>query len=113
MEELTDYLKECEVFKPEIGAAMERGDYVFLKVLVSDYRAGPLRKGAGATLVQAIRDYVKEVGKKTVYVDCYAGNDGGLVKFYEAQGFKTVGEFEFEKEGGVKWPSKFLQMAID
>lgn len=55
-------------------------DYIYLEALITDYRVGPWRKGAGAALIEFSRQYCLEKGKRTIYVDSYAGNDGKLVK---------------------------------
>ena len=55
-------------------------DFLFLEILVTDYRTGPLRKGAGAAFIKWLAEDTKKSGITSVWVDCYAGNDRGLVK---------------------------------
>ncbi|KAI8935116.1 hypothetical protein NX059_007710 [Plenodomus lindquistii] len=60
--------------------ASQRGDFIYLSVLVSDFRIGAVRRGAGGVLLQRVKQYAREIGKVAVYLDCWAGNGGGLVR---------------------------------
>jgi GNAT superfamily N-acetyltransferase len=55
-------------------------DYIYLEALITDYRTGAWRKGAGAALIEHARQFCRDRGKKTIYVDAYAGNGRKLVK---------------------------------
>ncbi|KAK2044540.1 hypothetical protein LZ31DRAFT_282372 [Colletotrichum somersetense] len=57
-----------------------REGFVYLDVLVTDFRTGGHRKGAGEALVKQARDYGLERGAKTLYVDAWAGNGRKLVE---------------------------------
>lgn len=83
-------------------------DYVYLEALITDYRAGKWRKGAGAALIEFSRQYCREKGKRVLYGDSYSGNDGKLVKYYEGQGFHVVDYFEAVKPDGSTWPGAFF-----
>ncbi len=72
---LPSYITDREEMKPEVDGAK---DYLFLEVVISDYRTGPLHRGAGAALIEAIKHYGRERNKKTLYVDCWAGNGAKL-----------------------------------
>lgn len=72
---LPTYITEREEMKPEVDGAKR---FVFLEVMISDYRTSPLHKGAGAALIEAIKRYGRENEKDTLYVDCWAGNDAKL-----------------------------------
>ncbi|TGJ79582.1 hypothetical protein E0Z10_g9178 [Xylaria hypoxylon] len=87
-------------------------DYIYLEALITDYRTGPWRKGAGAALIEHSRQFCHERGKPILYVDSYGGNDRKLVKYYEAQGFLVVDDFEPLKPDGSKWPGVFYQLGI-
>jgi hypothetical protein len=58
------------------------GDWMFLEVLVTSFaeEVGPYRKGAGAALVGHAKAWAEELGMGVMFVDCWAGNDGRLVK---------------------------------
>jgi hypothetical protein len=75
------YVAEQQHLDARVRAAIERTDYIYLFVMVSDFRAGALRKGAGAALAQRVRQYALEKGKAVVYVDCWAGNGERLVGY--------------------------------
>lgn len=64
-----------------VQAAMERTDFLYLFVLISDFRAGALRKGAGTVLTERVKQYAREKGKAAVYLDCWSGNDEKLVRY--------------------------------
>lgn len=72
---LPSYITDRQEMKPEVDGAK---DFLFLEVVISDYRTGPLHKGAGAALIEAIKRYGREKNKNTLYVDCWAGNSGKL-----------------------------------
>jgi hypothetical protein len=55
-------------------------DYVYLEALITDFRAGSWRRGAGAALIQHAQEYCLQKSKPTLYVDSWAGNNKKLVK---------------------------------
>lgn len=61
-------------------AREDEGGWVYLEILVSDFRTGEWRQGGGAALVQRVRAEAVERGFGGVYVDCWAGNKGGLIR---------------------------------
>jgi GNAT superfamily N-acetyltransferase len=63
--------------------AGEEGPFMFLEVLVTDFSEAtkPYRKGAGAALVEYAREWVRGLGMGAMYVDCWAGNEGKLVRY--------------------------------
>ncbi|KAI1748030.1 acetyltransferase [Xylaria castorea] len=69
-------------------------DYIYVEALITDYRAGPWRKGAGAALLEHSQKYCRERGQRILYLDAYAGNGRKLVKYYEGQGYSLVDNFE-------------------
>ena len=54
--------------------------FLYLEVMVTDYRADPYRRGAGAALIQAAKEYGKSRGMGILYVDAWAGNEKKLVR---------------------------------
>lgn len=61
-------------------AATAVGEFLWIDVLVTDYRIGSKRKGAGDALLHKVVEHAKERGKKTVYVDCWTGGTAKLVE---------------------------------
>ena len=72
-----EFLRNQEVLQQEICRAK---DFVYLEVLVTDYSAKEKRNGAGAALIEHVKEYARERGKGAVYVDCWGGNDEGLTR---------------------------------
>ncbi|KAM7206066.1 hypothetical protein V8F20_002848 [Naviculisporaceae sp. PSN 640] len=100
---------------------LERGEskgWMYLEVLVTSFDEGAkeFRRGAGAALVQsAVRFAKDELGLERMYVDCWAGNGGRLVRFYEARGFEKVALFTVPlkvDERGDFWEGMFLKMEL-
>ena len=56
------------------------GTSFYVEILISDFRTGTARKGAGGVLLQRARDYSSSQGAKALYLDCWAGNGESLVK---------------------------------
>ncbi|KFY89839.1 hypothetical protein V500_05403 [Pseudogymnoascus sp. VKM F-4518 (FW-2643)] len=97
---------------PVVARAKAEGNPFYLEMLISDFRTGASRKGSGAALVRRIREYAVAKGATSLFVDCWAGNDGNLAKFYVSQGFVPAGDFIAEKPGKDPWPGKLLRMDI-
>ncbi|KAL2173151.1 uncharacterized protein P884DRAFT_288296 [Thermothelomyces heterothallicus CBS 202.75] len=98
------------------GAAGEGGgDFMFLEVLITDFgeAARGYRRGAGAALVRYAKEWAgKELGIHAMYVDCWAGNEEKLVRFYESQGFKRIDGFVTKRPDGEEWRGMFLRMDL-
>ncbi|KAI0412176.1 acetyltransferase [Xylaria grammica] len=87
-------------------------DYIYLEALITDFRTGPWRKGAGAALIEHSQQFCRERGKPILYGDSYAGNGRKLVKYYEAQGFRVLDDFESPTPDGSKWPGAFFRTDV-
>ncbi|MEV6301152.1 GNAT family N-acetyltransferase [Actinoplanes sp. NPDC051861] len=94
-----------------VGPAMEyvpaaAEPEVYVRLLVTD-RA---RKGSeiGARLLDHARDIARERGVVLLRVDCYAGADGALVRYYERQGFTAAETFQVGE-----WPGQILAERLD
>ncbi|CAI6231641.1 unnamed protein product [Periconia digitata] len=80
--------------------------FIYLLALFSDRKTSSIGKGAGAALIKHAKDEAKRLGIHRIDGDCYAGNDGKLLKYYESQGFKSAGEFGSEQG----WPGVVFEM---
>lgn len=80
-EQFVSYLKTSDDLKDHVGPALEKGNFVFLQYLVTDHRVGEKRRGAGAALLQKVKDYAAEKGWKTIWLDCWDGGNGQLVQY--------------------------------
>lgn len=82
---LPKYVLEQKHLEGVTGRLMagEEGPFMFLEILVTDFSEATkaYRKGAGAALVEYAREWVRGLGMGVMYVDCWAGNEGKLVKY--------------------------------
>lgn len=58
----------------------KKDNFVYLDVIVTDYRTGRYRKGAGEALIRRAKEYGVEEGMRELYVDAWAGNEKKLNK---------------------------------
>jgi GNAT superfamily N-acetyltransferase len=65
--------------------------------------------GAGAALLAHAAEETRRAGISLLRVDCYAGDDGKLVAYYEGQGFTRVAPFTV---GEDKWPGMLLARRV-
>ncbi|KAJ5272737.1 acetyltransferase (GNAT) family protein [Penicillium angulare] len=77
LDSLPSYLTAREELKNEINKEKK---FLYLEVIISDFRTDPLHRGAGAALIEAVKDYGRVNKYDTLYVDCWAGNGGRLNK---------------------------------
>jgi GNAT superfamily N-acetyltransferase len=64
--------------------------------------------GIGAILLAKARQLARDAGVSVIRVDCYRGEDGKLVKYYESQGFVKTEEFQVHG-----WPGQVLMQRLD
>jgi GNAT superfamily N-acetyltransferase len=81
-----------------VPAGDEPESYVLL--LVSD----PAVRGAGRLVLDESWDRARAAGLRRQRVDCYAGDDGKLVRFYESAGFTRLAPFDVHG-----WPGQLLE----
>ncbi|KAJ5494355.1 hypothetical protein N7463_010442 [Penicillium fimorum] len=79
---------------------------LYVRLLVTDRRCAG--KGVGKRLLDHAREVANSIGVSLLRVDCYAGDDGKLVQYYESQGFKRVESLNLE--GG--WPCQVLSQHL-
>jgi ribosomal protein S18 acetylase RimI-like enzyme len=77
---------------------------LYINYLITDPKQGGGR-GLGTMLVEKAKALAKEKGVRVIRLDCYAGGDGKLVRWYESQGFQK--QEAFEAKG---WPGQVLTM---
>lgn len=80
---------------------------MYVRLLITD-RAWKGRR-IGNCLVAKARDLAKAAGVDVLRVDCYAGGDGKLVKWYESAGFEKAQTFTAKGT----WPGQILFMRLD
>jgi GNAT superfamily N-acetyltransferase len=96
-----------EIPAPYVPAATERELYVNL-LLVSRRHSG---QGIGAALIEHVKQEAAARGIGLIRVDCWAGQDGSLVRVYEKYGFSRVQDFTVALPAGP-WPGMLLAMRL-
>lgn len=91
------------------GAYLEAADEPerYIHLLASDRRFKGL--GAGAALLAHAAEVTRRAGVSLLRVDCYAGDDGKLVAFYEGNGFVRTETFS---HGPDEWPGQVLARRV-
>jgi GNAT superfamily N-acetyltransferase len=113
---VTRWCAEGEVYVVErdgapVGVLIlgEAHDYVppaaepelYVRLLVT--ASGSHALGAGAALLEQADTAARERGVRTLRVDCYAGNDGRLVRYYQSRGYMPTQTFTVGD-----WPGQIL-----
>ncbi|MEG8279308.1 GNAT family N-acetyltransferase [Streptomyces sp. AHA2] len=75
----------------------------YIRWLATDRRFGG--RGVGSALLAHAARETRRAGVSLLRVDCYAGHDGGLVRYYESQGFTRAEAFTV---GEHRWPGRLL-----
>jgi GNAT superfamily N-acetyltransferase len=91
----------------------ERASYVpaagepelYVNLLVTSRRQRG--RGVGAALIGQALAEAAERGLDLIRVDCFAGDDGKLVRYYESVGFTPVQEFTVGE-----WPGQLLELRL-
>ncbi len=84
--------------------ATEPEVYIVLLVSGRDDEA----RGTGRRLLALSDDVAVRMGRTLLRVDCYAGADGAVVRFYESAGFTAVGSFTHRET----WPGQVLERRL-
>jgi GNAT superfamily N-acetyltransferase len=79
---------------------------LYIQFLASDRASSG--KGIGTLLLEQARTLARKAGVSLLRVDCYAGGGGGLVRYYESQGFQRMETFEVNG-----WPGQVLIQRLD
>ncbi|HEY0472032.1 MAG TPA: GNAT family N-acetyltransferase [Kribbella sp.] len=88
---------------PYVPAATEPELYV--QLLVTDRASAG--QGVGAGLLDHARSLARENGVDLLRLDCFAGGDGALVRYYEKQGFTRAEPFAV-RVNDSEWPGQVL-----
>ncbi|MEH0937002.1 GNAT family N-acetyltransferase [Micromonospora psammae] len=94
-----------------VGAATEHvpaptEPELYVNLLVTDRaHAG---WGIGARLLEHAARLARDRGLGLLRVDCYAGADRALVRFYESCGFTATDPFTVSRPGREPWPGQVL-----
>ncbi|MEV7190879.1 GNAT family N-acetyltransferase [Streptomyces sp. NPDC093510] len=84
----------------------------YIHLLVADHRRFPGR-GVGRALLAHAAEETRRQGVSLLRVDCYAGDDGKLVAYYESNGFERTTPFTADnRETGDAWPGQVLARRV-
>ncbi|KXK58966.1 GCN5 family acetyltransferase [Micromonospora rosaria] len=94
-----------------VGAATEHvppatEPELYVNLLVTDRAYAGL--GIGARLLAHAAGLAQAAGVRLLRVDCYAGDDRALVRWYERQGFTATDRFVVPRPGRPGWPGQVL-----
>jgi GNAT superfamily N-acetyltransferase len=82
---------------------------LYVRLLVTDRaRTG---RGIGGRLLDHAAGLARAKGVQVLRVDCYAGPDRALVRYYESQGFTATEAFEVARPSGP-WPGQVLERRL-
>ena len=82
---------------------------LYVRLLVTD--RGCAGRGIGGRLLEHARTIARAGGVELLRVDCYAGPDGALIRYYEKQGFTATDSFEVARPSGP-WSGQVLQQRL-
>ncbi|HET6985715.1 MAG TPA: GNAT family N-acetyltransferase, partial [Kribbella sp.] len=80
-----------------------------VRLLVTDRKLAG--QGIGSTLLDQARVLAREAGVSLIRVDCFAGGDGALVRYYESQGFTRSEAFAVPVNGS-EWLGQVLAQRL-
>jgi GNAT superfamily N-acetyltransferase len=78
---------------------------LYVRLLVSERASSG--QNVGGELLDHARYLAREAGVSLLRVDCFAGGDGALVRYYERQGFTRTEAFT-EVSGSEEWRGQVL-----
>jgi GNAT superfamily N-acetyltransferase len=78
---------------------------LYVNLLVTDRRHSG--QGLGALLLDHARTLARAAGIGLLRLDCYAGDDRKLVRYYESQGFTATVALQFGH-----WPGQLLEQKL-
>ncbi|MEU3464037.1 GNAT family N-acetyltransferase [Streptomyces sp. NPDC006733] len=90
---------------PQLPIAPAAEPERYVRLLVSDRRCAG--RGIGARLLDHAAEVTRRAGVDLLRVDCWAGGGGGLVAFYERNGFRPTERFLVER-----WPGQVLARRV-
>ena len=98
-----------------VGAAMEyvppaTEPELYVRLLVTERASAG--QNIGGLLLDHARELAREAGVSVLRVDCFAGGDGALVRYYESQGFTRDVAFAVPRVNEPDWPGQVLAQRL-
>jgi GNAT superfamily N-acetyltransferase len=79
---------------------------LYVRLLVTERASAG--QNLGGTLLDHARVLARESGVRLLRVDCFAGGDGALIRYYEKQGFTRDAAFAVPRVNAADWPGQVL-----
>jgi GNAT superfamily N-acetyltransferase len=79
---------------------------LYVRLLVTDRASAG--QNIGGVLLGHTRKLARQEGVSLLRVDCFAGGDGALVRYYERQGFTRDVQFAVPRVNDWDWPGQVL-----
>jgi GNAT superfamily N-acetyltransferase len=73
----------------------------------------PRGRGVGGLLLDHARAAARARGIRLLRLDCYAGGDGALARYYERAGYRPVGDFPALDDDGRTSPGRLFELRLD
>ena len=83
---------------------------LYVRLLVTERASAG--QNIGGVLLDHARELARAAGVGLLRVDCFAGGDGALVRYYEKQGFTREAEFAVPRVNGSDWPGQVLAQRL-
>ena len=83
---------------------------LYVRLLVTDRASAG--QNIGGVLLDHARELAREAGVDLLRVDCFAGGDGALVRYYEKQGFTRTQEFAVPRVNDSDWLGQVLAQRL-
>jgi GNAT superfamily N-acetyltransferase len=98
-----------------VGAALDHvppatEPELYVRLLVTDRASAG--QNLGGILLDHARDLARAEGVHLLRVDCFAGGDQALVRYYERQGFTRDAEFAVPRVNGPDWLGQVLAQRL-
>ncbi|WP_329006158.1 GNAT family N-acetyltransferase [Kribbella sp. NBC_00709] len=98
-----------------VGAAMEylppaTEPELYVRLLVTERASAG--QNVGGVLLDHARELARDAGAGLLRVDCFAGGDGALVRYYERQGFTRDVAFAVPRVNEPDWPGQVLAQRL-
>ncbi|KAK4497838.1 hypothetical protein PRZ48_010492 [Zasmidium cellare] len=96
--------------RPVLPEQDDNDPFLYVAHVVSDRRAVPWCNGAGNALLEHAKKEAQSLGLGRICLDCWNGNGGRLVKYYEAKGYQPLGVV-FD-DGEKDWPATVMELRL-
>ncbi|NUR72737.1 MAG: GNAT family N-acetyltransferase [Hamadaea sp.] len=82
---------------------------LYVQFLISDRTAKG--SGVGSALLDHAREQARALGVGVLRLDCFAGGEGALIRYYEGQGFTRAETFSVT-QGERDWPGQVMTQRL-